>query len=93
MTLWIFADSTTGTLFSKDKSSYTSLNSENLLDLEISAGRLSAKLFTGSTDNFSGNVITDSDVVSPQVWTSVAYVFTFTGQGTDVNIFVNTGSV
>ena len=90
---WIYADSTTGTLFSKDKGSYTTLDSENLLNLEISAGQLSAKLYTGSTDNFGGSCITTSSVVSAQVWVSVSYVFTFNGEGTDVDIYTNASSV
>ena len=90
---WIYAENTTGTLFSKDKGSYTTLDSENLLNLEISAGQLSAKLYTGSTDNFNGSCITTASVVSTQVWVSVSYVFTFNGEGTDVNIYTNASSV
>ena len=90
---WIYAQSTTGTLLSKDKGSYTGLDSENFLDLEISDGKLSAKLYNGSNHNFNGSCITDTTVVSPSVWVNIAYAFTFTGEGTEVNIYVNAESI
>ena len=87
---WIYAYTNSGTIFSKDKGGYAFEHAENLLDLEIIHGAISAKLYTNATDHFNGNCKTEDDVVKTETWLNVAYVFLFDGMDTKVDIYVNT---